>query len=249
MAIQQLIAFVAHYDPEFPKKIRGAAPHKIAELERLAGQRLPAFYHECLLAMGDSMDWLQPTQARFDIDTLLQYYNAESWRPPPGYLKIGLGDNDPFFDIYLESDGGPEPRVVTMPHGPTNDFEKLKKSFRHPLAGSLEEYLGTSAYRTSKLDTLPNALRIAGNDPSQPLLARTGPVLAQLGLKPFWFSNDWVQVFDSRQAGAITTQFPGGVLAIDLAAQDPETLGNLRRTLLQNFALPHTFPLRGRAEI
>ena len=95
MAIQQLIAFAAHYDPEFPKKIRGSASHNIVELERLAGQRFAASYHEFLAAMGDNMDWLQPTKARFNTATLLSYYAAEVWRPPAGYLKIGLGDDDP----------------------------------------------------------------------------------------------------------------------------------------------------------
>ncbi len=245
MAIQQLIALIARYDPEFPQKIRGAEAWTISEIEKLAGQPLPPSYREFLAAMGDTMDWLQPAPIRFDADTLLRYYRAESWRPPAGYWKIGLGENDPFFDIYLELAGSSEPRVVTMPRGPAADFEIYRKSFRTPVAGSLEEYLATSAFRTARLARLPNALRLASNDPSQSLLASIAPLLASLDLKPLWPSNDWVQTFASHGAGVIATQFPHSVLCIELAADDPETLEQIRLTLLQNFTLPHVFPLRG----
>lgn len=246
MTIQKMIEFIANFDPEFAQNICGAAPHKITAFERLIGQPLPSSYREFLAAMGASMDWLQPTQARFNIDTLSQYYHAQEWRPGAGYLKIGLGENDPFFDIYLESDGTGEPRVVTMPRGPTDNFDTYRRSFRYPLAGTLEEYLATSAYRTLSLNRLPHALRLAGDDRGQSLLARIAPLLASFGLKPAWFSNDWVQVFVSRNVGVIATQFPGGVLAIDFAASDPETLEQVRLTLTQNVTLPHAFSVRGR---
>jgi len=91
-------------------------------------------------------------------------------------------------------------------------------------------------------------LRLASNDPAQLLLPHIAPLLAPLGFKPFWFSNDWVQAFASRNTGLIATQFAGGVLAIDLAADEPEALGQIRQILTQNIKLPHVFPVRGKGK-
>jgi hypothetical protein len=183
-------------------------------------------------------------RSHFDVVSLLRYYTGESSRPPAGYLKIGLSDSDPFFDIYLEMGGAPEPRVISMPRQPGDDIRTCQKSFRHPLGGTLEEYLATSAYRTLRFNRLPNAIRLAGKDPMGPRLADVFPLLEPLGMKAFWFSNDWVQAFASRASGVIATQFPGGVLAIDLAATEPGMLEAIRQTLTQKLALPHAFTVK-----
>lgn len=244
MAIHNLIEFAARYDPVLPERLRGAAAFRMDELEQLAALRLPPGYRDFLALMGAGPEWLQPAGVDLRLEPLLAYYRREPWRPPAGYLKIGLGTRDPFFDIYLEARRVPEPRVVSMPRGPTADFATYQRSFRRPLGGSLEEYLSTWAYRSAGLRRYPQAVRLAGQDTAAGVLAAVAPLLAGFGLEPAAFSSDWVQVFVGDAHGAIATQFPGSVLAIELAAREAPLLRDMQDALRAAIALPHVFAAR-----
>ncbi|MBL8474396.1 MAG: SMI1/KNR4 family protein [Rhodocyclaceae bacterium] len=243
--MQTLVDFATRFDPRLPERLRPADAAQLAELERLCGLRLPPSYADLLMRMGRNMEWLQPAGRTLRIEPLLAHYRLEPWRPPPGYLKIGLGTQDPFFDIYLRARGTPEACVVSLPRGPAADFNIYKRAFRHTLAGTLEEYLGTWVYRTAGLTRHGHAARLAGQDAANDLLPKVAPVLAGFDLSPVWFSSDWVQVYVGETCGAIATQFPGGVLSMELAARDAYSLIALQDALSGAISLPHRFAIRG----
>ncbi|HUQ95774.1 MAG TPA: hypothetical protein VM120_29115 [Bryobacteraceae bacterium] len=235
-SMERLAGYIATYDPPFAKAIAGADAADVQDLEAALGRDLPPVYLDFLNVMGKSMDWLRPANAAFDAVSLTEYYREQSWRPE-GFVKIALGQDDPFFDIYLEDADAATPRVVTMPRGPTKDLDAWRKAYRHPLAGSLTEYLGTSAYNKLRMAAMPEKARMTGSKPGSRAILQVEKECSQLSLQPVWFSNDWVKLFYAEDAGAVAKQFPGTGLAINVAARTPARLNAISGVLCQKLGL------------
>lgn len=241
---ERLIETLAQHAPHDAGSIEGASTDEIAELERAVGSPLPEIYKEFLLIMGEKIDWLCPSNSRFDIESLTKYHASEEQRPTNEYLAIGLAEEDPFFDTFLEFGQNGETTIVMMPQDLETDFEELKEDWRHPQAGSLPEYIGSTAIRTYKLSKMPLSIRLAADyGKEKSLLSRVDATLNPFDLRSLWFSNDWVKVFDSDDATVIATHFPDGVLALDIAATNNERFDDIQKSLNAQFDLPHQFAI------
>jgi len=232
-SVDRLVTYIAAYDPLFPGSVQPASAAEIESLQAALGRSVPGVYVDFLSTMGGGMSWLHPADADFHAATIVQYYIEQSWRPP-GYVTIGVALNDPFFDIYLEDSGLPEPRVITMPRGPSADLEALKKAYRHPLAGSLVEYLGKHAFRQLRLAAFTEKARLVL--PRSASMARAGFALTGARLQSVWFSNDWVQIFDADDAAVIATQFPNTHLTIEICAASRQRLLEIETALRAGLA-------------
>ncbi|WP_437894477.1 hypothetical protein [Sorangium sp. So ce124] len=234
--MESVVAFVADFDPAFPRYIRGASRAELDELARLAGGPLPAVYEGFLAAMGGDPDWISIRGTRLAIAALTERYRTRSFVPPAEYVLIGVAKDDPYLDLYLHAGAPGGPRVVVFPEGRTEAFDEILRFWLRPVAGSLPEAICTHVVRLLRLNVLPAATRLVARTASAGLLPQVAPLLAPLGLAPLWFSNDWVQVADRGDACVIAAAMDGARLSIEIAAEDTAEVGRITRAL--SAALP-----------
>lgn len=241
MKIAELLDWATTIDPAVRDRIDGVEAKEIDALRAAARSPFPPIYREFLALMGSRSGWLTPPEAKFDAASLADYYKLTAWRPQPGYLKIGLVQADPYLDFYLKADPGNQIRVVSMPRGPIQDPDKIKKSMRHLRGGSLAEFLGTSIFRRMRMATYASHQRAAAAESADGALDEFAAEADTNGLRPAAFSSDWVKVFEGRGLGVVARQLPGSVLAVDVAGDDPEEVHGFLHPLATQFALVHRF--------
>ncbi|MBK9167885.1 MAG: SMI1/KNR4 family protein [Bryobacterales bacterium] len=221
--IDHVISDIALYDPGFPSAIRGASPEEIRALENAAGASLPDVYREFLLRMGRRHDFLILGDADFSIGAVTAYYE-HGLRPPPGFWLIGRAKGDPYIDTYLHSRAGQNSRIVAFPAPPASGFEQFARTHLRFLAGSLPQWIALSALELLRFDAFPAAELLAGARGNARALGPCEQALASVGLRPLWFSNDWVRVYEGPDGMAVATEYPGGRLIVDLRAADEAAL-------------------------
>ncbi len=100
---KQVVNYIASYDPEFPKHIKGATQAQIDELNALQkpnyyNHQIPESVHLFLDIMGTNQDWLvikdiQGVTYDFDINKLIEFYKEHSWIPPSQLFCLAIGPN------------------------------------------------------------------------------------------------------------------------------------------------------------
>ncbi len=143
---KQVVDYIASYDPEFPKHIKGATPAQIDELsclmtESLYPEKLPPAYKDFLLTMGLSMDWINIDDSDFSISTVIDFYKKNNWLEPDDLIFIAKGPVDS--SLYLEimstnyhSDAGGE--IYRLgDYSNDNDFTKARSDFIDRRANTL----------------------------------------------------------------------------------------------------------------
>jgi hypothetical protein len=102
--LRELIDFISRYDPEYPRKIRGATQEEIDRLEQLAGRTLPAVYREFLSYMGKGMGGMGVITVSFDIEQIERFHGeaGKQFNWPRRFLLIGEHEQDPFFHYFLD---------------------------------------------------------------------------------------------------------------------------------------------------
>ena len=224
------VDFISEFDPDFRTSIRPATDGEIERLQNVVGRSLPRAYHEFLRSFGNGMDWVEIFDANFDIQTITEYYEKSTWRPPDQYLLIGLATEDPFFHIHLQITDNEPPRVVAFPDGSSaKDFQAdIIDTWAHPIAGSLDEMMCTYAYRRLKLPSLPFHAKFAVENVG---IDDISTMTKELGFDEQWFSNAWTHVGNRHDAALIAFKPDRKRMTIDLACSTIESAESLDETL------------------
>lgn len=228
--ISKAIEYICRFDPPLAAELEPATEVEISELTRLASQPLPSVYLDFLRRMGSSAGWLLIGQANPAIEAVLGAHRRGRGSHP-GYILIGVGEEDPYFDVFLELSSSPAvpPRVIACPW--SANFASSLADFRSPVAGSLEEAICTPVFLDRVLMAMPcRELRLVSADPSaQPQGAAN--LVAALGMQTHWFSNDWSLVAESPQLSVHIWKAGSGTLTARIGAHEPPALDALRAHL------------------
>ncbi len=190
--MEQLIRYVAQFDPQFPQRIRGASAQEIARLEQLVGFPLPPTYRAFLEAMGQDMGGLELfVQDTSCISDVIEYY--QRW-VLTGQIKLPLNGivfwfpDLPHHDLMLQSgDGNSEPRVYQIEDG----------EMRGPYADSLEQLLFQRAFVKYLLSPLPYK-RWYSNERRTEQLQQTATLIRSLGAHIHTFSDSFTLCVESE---------------------------------------------------
>ncbi len=142
----RVVNYIASYEPEFPKHIKGATQAQIDELsclmvESLYPEKLYPAYKDFLLTMGLSMDWININDFDFSINTVIDFYKDNNWLEPDEFIFIAKGpiDSSLYLQIYsfnYYSDvGGNIYRMED--HTNDNDFTEARGNFIDRRANTL----------------------------------------------------------------------------------------------------------------
>lgn len=222
-AIDAVLNYVAAADPLVLRGVQPASPAEITALQNLVPAPLPAIYREFLERMGHGMDWLAVQRADFSIEAVSRFYERPPWTPPDNMLLIARPRLDAAYDIYLTLRPEGTHRVISFP--PPLPGETLDPESIYPIAGSLEEMIGTRGFRVLRMNTQPlGARHCANGDAATP--EQVYASLAPLGFRKLWFSNDWNVVCEAPTAGIVAMKGVNSVLVVDWACTD-EAIANL----------------------
>ncbi|NMO18767.1 SMI1/KNR4 family protein [Pyxidicoccus fallax] len=150
--LQDFFTLVERYDPGYSRKVRGASPEEIADLEELAGQPLSECHREFLARMGRNMGGLEVEGVDFHIERITEFYRSGEWTPPPGYILLAIQEDDPQMDYYLECPrpGARDCPVVRFP----SMGEFSKETYFYPLDPSLSDFLLALAFSEKRMEAL-----------------------------------------------------------------------------------------------
>ncbi len=148
--LQEFITLVERYDPDYSRKLRGASPEEIRDLEGLAGQPLPESYREFLTLLGKDMGGLEIEGVDFHIERILEFYRSGDWPPPKGYILFAIQEDDPQMDYYLEctSPGRRDCPVVRFP----SMGEFSREGYFDSLDPSLNDFLLSLAFSEKRME-------------------------------------------------------------------------------------------------
>jgi hypothetical protein len=228
--IDRIIDFIAERDPPFPRQIEGAPAEAIERLETAVGRPLPAVYRRFLERMGRRLDWLTLADARFDIDSLIKYYEFAVLPDPAGYLLIGRSNGDPYYDVYLWEEGPGSLRVVSFPPPPLENVDRFFRTNLRRMAGSLPQRIGDAALSTFRDHRLPwrRQIESAAAPGAAPRLEQLDALLASASIAPLWYSNDWMRTYESVEAVITAYEVPGNLrLIVDLRAATQNSFDKL----------------------
>ncbi len=110
-----IVRVIARYEADFPSRISGSASADIQRVEALSGTSVPEVYHAFLTLMGNDAAGLTPLSANFSLNAVIS--SLSRYKPPAEFCLIGLQDDHPNLDVFLERDStevapGMGPRVV-----------------------------------------------------------------------------------------------------------------------------------------
>lgn len=217
--IERVVDYVASMDPPFSRVIRGVGEDEIDRLQDLIGTELPPIYRSFLAHMGRDMDWISIYGSRFDIDSVRGFYLEPGWPVPPQHILVARPTSEGVDEFYLRLDPSKPDRVVgfSRPYDGEVDRQSVE-----PIAGSLEEMIGSSAYQTMFMAVQPFSGRHFHNDPAVGSPWQVARLVSPLGFTREWFSNDWTTVCTAEDAGLIARKGDNSVLVVDVAAKTAE---------------------------
>ncbi|WP_394841799.1 SMI1/KNR4 family protein [Pendulispora brunnea] len=194
--IEEFIAYASAYNPVFAASIRGATPLQLAELERLVGRPLPAYYKEFLSRMGqDDVGLSAAEDATMAVDGIIDYYRnyivPGERTIPPNCIVIGAYSQ--VMDVSLHCVGDDEPRVYF-----TEDH------LYQPWADSLEKLLFRTAFQKFRGRQFSHELNIGPEKDlgRRRLLASASELAERLGFQRERFS-DSVAFCGEHKVGAV----------------------------------------------
>lgn len=214
--IQELVSFISQYDPEFPRKIRGASQQEIEKLERLASRPMPAAYREFLANMGKDAGNSHAPEETFRIQLVLGFYETHGKSWSQDYLFIGQLRVEPPVDYYLELSGPgvADGRVVGVDQG-----ERPTRGSAWPYFPSLRDMLFSRAFHTLRVLRMqyrktftPRLVRSKGQeDPEVATTLNSVSGLAlRLGFQKLAFTSERNPMFDRGDAVILGNQHPHG---------------------------------------
>jgi hypothetical protein len=233
LSFEEVIDYIAGYDPSFRGSIEGASEEEIAELEALTGSELPEVYREFLGVMGRNTGWIDIQRLDFRVETVLDYYRREDALPVGEFLRIGSDTKDPSFNPHLQlSLVEPELKVVAFPGCTPATFATITARYLSYLAGSMQEMFSRPAFRIFEIFgpgrqpvTLVVRERIRGH-----VLQVDAMLREQYGLEPALWSTSLARGYTSPGM-AVETEQLSGPLAITLRVDDLEEQHRIVRSL------------------
>lgn len=243
--MQELIHYIAQFDPGYPATARGAAPEEIDQLERLAGRPLPPNYRDFLRTLGRSTGTFEPFPdgVRTDIDELLDLYGSERPEYPERFLLIGTDYGGYRMDLFLEVLSPLVPHRVVR-------FDRHAKPVTPEImsleAESLEELLYGMAFFSVRMAKLPYHARLL---PRETWEINSGKkrsdelprVAARLGLTRFSHTGDWSPCYESLDAAVYCYQPPPyHVPSFTIAAESERHSNYLAEILCEGLGLIRT---------
>ncbi len=217
--MEDLIRYVAQFDPQFPQRIRGASAQEIARLEQLVGFPLPLTYRAFLAAMGHDVGGLDLAPDGISrISDIIEYYQC--WvttglvELPPDSILI-CSAPIPAYDLVLQScNGAAEPRVCDVEDG----------EMVGPRADSLEQLLFRLAFIRYQLNPLPYQCWYS-NDRGTQQLQQAAMLTRSLSAHIHAFSDSLTLCAESEGMALYFKFFPErGGIAVRMGAVQPNIL-------------------------
>jgi hypothetical protein len=227
--MEQFLAYVAQFEPDFAKSIDGAGEAETSELERLVGMPLPSRYREFLERMGhDTGNLRLGGDASFAASELIEAYRKEilagEIEVPRGSMLIGVGGML-VEEIYLEL-GGEDGRVLFL----------AADGNIHLFAESFEKLL----YRTTFVKYRPRCfpfLRTYGSASSRRLLPPAEQMALNLGFDRQWFSDALFFCGERGDAALVISQYEGEGFLIVLAGTHESEVVSMAERFRYTFML------------
>jgi hypothetical protein len=234
----EVVEYIAGYDPAFRASIEGASAVEIATLEALTKTELPPTYKGFLAAMGRKTGWIDIKSFDLRIDTVLAYYRRKDALPADQYLRIGTDLKDPSFDPYIRrSVLSEDPSIVTFPECTVKNVADVTAEFLRYFAGGLREMFSRPAFRIYEVfgpGRKPVAVRAKerGRDELEQL---DELLLMEFGLEPVFWSNESARGYSSAEIAVEAEQLGFYPLEVLVRADDPAKQKRLARMVAERF--------------
>jgi len=235
---EEVMAYIADYDPEFPDSIEAATKGDILELEALTGRELPEVYRNFLDVMGRNTGWLNIQNLDFRIGTVLEYYRRDNALPVDEFFRIGSDTKDPSYNPHLQmSLVAPELKVVAFPGCTLGTFAETTARHMKWIAGSMQEMFSRPAFRIYEIFgpwREPVVIRVDKSQSGQ-IDRLESMLLGEYALEPEFWSSSQVRGYKSSEMAVEAAQLGGQPLEIHLRANDLDKQRSIARTLATKF--------------
>ncbi|HEY0371096.1 MAG TPA: SMI1/KNR4 family protein [Thermoanaerobaculia bacterium] len=207
-SMQQLVEYIASFDPGFASRIEGASPSEIERFERAAGGPFPPDYRAFLELMGRRDDAIVVSDdVVTSAETLADFYTE----------SIHTGENEVPDDcisfaisglsieqLFLERK--PPHRVFQVGDGEKGDF----------WAASFRGFLYQQGFK--RADRRFRTLSLFSTD-NAPRHSRALQLLEDLGLERLWFSDDVTLCYESPDDKILVQQIAGRHVHVQLSCR------------------------------
>lgn len=224
--MQDLISFLATYQPDYAKVVQGYPDERIAELEQMVGRPVPAAYRDFLRTaaanLGFSIDVVT-----FDIDEVIDLAEYKRDHMPPWIYPIAVEDLQPGMDYYLDTSRAPAPgdgMVVSSAAGSLS-FDDIR-----PTYPSLRDMLFYNGFREVRMLTLPCREWVSWDDAAfadpdrAPRRDEIDQALASMGLRRLEVTSSARALYERGDCAAmVVEQMQAKTFIVMLAADDPKT--------------------------
>lgn len=231
--MDEFLAFLGKYDHVYHSSVQGASAEMIERLTSLVGQSPPPLHEEFLSRMGRSLGNLEIPDLSFDIEQIIELYEAEEWRPPPRYFVVAVEMQDPYFDYYLDLEGPVD-----------SDFSVVRfeswgnavfKGRVHPKFRSFRDMLFSFGFLYKRMSSLPwqmdlraSPAKQQGVGQSQEALVKALEELAiRMGFKRLQHTSPQCLLLDREDAAIYGHLPPRGGFEMKAAATDKEQLSKI----------------------
>ncbi|HEY8506021.1 MAG TPA: SMI1/KNR4 family protein [Gemmataceae bacterium] len=240
--MKELVRYIARFDPEYPRTVRGASPEEIGYLSTLVGRPLPEDYQDFLATMGHDMGNFHPFNGEkdFSVETITAYYENEERLHPPSFILIAMDDGPEGLDVFLEILPPPaKPRVVQFAVYHPFDPAQVRVKFEN-----LADMLFTLAFTTVRFGMFPHRTSLVAPHPSDwesrspvPRLEAFKALAERLGFERVPYTGNWSPGYDRGDAVAHCYQPPPFAPYFSLAAEKERELFRLAEVMMDTLGL------------
>lgn len=232
--MQDLVTFLAGYQPDYAKIVQGYPEERITELERVLGRPVPAAYRDFLRTaaanLGFSVDLVT-----FDIDEVIDLAEYKRDTMPASIYPIAVEDLQPGSDYYLDTsrasrDG--DGMVVSSAAG-SLAFDDIRPEYP-----SLHDMLFYKGFQEVRMLTLPHREGVSWRhedfaDPeTAPQRDELEQMLTQMGLNRLGVTSDALALHDRGDCAAIVFEsMRGPTFHVLLAGSGPTAVATVAETL------------------
>ena len=233
LLIERAISYIEQYINGYSDKIQGANVEEIDHLEQVVGRTLPDIYRQFLIKMGHDMGGVLVYNSNFDIDTVLDFYKTSDWFPPDEYYLIGVEEDDPYFDIYLETSRDSEPGVVRFP-SEGGEFSDIYECNFGSVADSFQQLLCGKAFWNYHKIKFPVEGFYAHLKKQPGGLTKINEIAEKLGFERQWYSGKHVSYWFREDAALAARKFERYALGVTVRTIDEKTQKNIGEILIDN---------------
>ncbi len=229
--MKRFLEYVARFDANFHKRIKGATSEQIHELQKLAGQALPATYVDFLIKMGADTGGLHlSTEGTTDISELINYYRKDvaPGEMPANCILMGFGAIS-MADFALYCTGNAEPHVVFR------DLDTIVGLY----AESLEKLLFRSAFEHYRLPQFPQKIFLTASfvdlghrdqvDAARRIVERYVEILP--------FSDSHFICAESAEMAIAITQYENLGMGVTIAGKKQSDISRMASAMMREFRL------------